>query len=160
MMAVPLVIVEDGNIHQFLEAVFDDEALGCLDILKIDAAKGGAKEGTALMNSSTFSVSTSRSKESMSAKRLKSTALPSITGFEARAPRLPSPRMAVPLEITATRLLRAVIIGGSRVFMDGAHRHSHTGRISQIALRCHRLGGGYFELLPAAAECRGNSGPP
>lgn len=31
-----------------------------------------------------------------------STTLPSITGFDASAPRLPSPRMAVPLVITAT----------------------------------------------------------
>ena len=44
------------------------------------------------------------SMESTSAKRLNSTALPSITGLEARAPRSPMPRMAVPLEITATRL--------------------------------------------------------
>ena len=44
------------------------------------------------------------SMESTSAKRLKSTPLPSITGLEASAPRLPRPRMAVPLEITATRL--------------------------------------------------------
>ena len=40
----------------------------------------------------------------MSAKRLNSAALPSITGFAASAPRLPSPKMAVPLVITATRL--------------------------------------------------------
>ncbi len=40
----------------------------------------------------------------MSAKRLNSATLPSITGFEAIAPRLPSPSTAVPLEITATML--------------------------------------------------------
>ena len=31
-----------------------------------------------------------------------------VTGFDARAPRLPRPRMAVPLEMTATRLPLAV----------------------------------------------------
>ena len=31
-----------------------------------------------------------------------------VTGFDASAPRLPRPRMAVPLEITATRLPRVV----------------------------------------------------
>ena len=41
--------------------------------------------------------------ESTSAKRLNSTALPSITGLAASAPRLPSPRMAVPLVMTATK---------------------------------------------------------
>jgi hypothetical protein len=41
---------------------------------------------------------------STSPKRLNRTALPSITGFEASAPRSPKPRMAVPLLITATML--------------------------------------------------------
>jgi hypothetical protein len=41
---------------------------------------------------------------STSANRLKRTALPSITGFDASAPRFPSPRIAVPFEITATML--------------------------------------------------------
>jgi len=48
------------------------------------------------------------SKTSMSAKRLNSTPLPSITGLPASAPMLPSPRTAVPLVITPTRLPRAV----------------------------------------------------
>ena len=44
------------------------------------------------------------SKTSISENTLKSTPLPSITGLDARAPRSPRPRIAVPLEITATRL--------------------------------------------------------
>ena len=44
----------------------------------------------------------------MSAKRLNSATLPSITGLEAIAPRLPSPRTAVPLDTTATMLPIAV----------------------------------------------------
>ena len=52
--------------------------------------------------------STSMSNTSMPAKRLKSTALPSITGLAARGPMLPSPSTAVPLETTATRFPRAV----------------------------------------------------
>ena len=58
--------------------------------------------------SAASSVSTSMSNTSTSAKRLNSTALPSITGFEASAPRLPSPRIDVPLLMTATRFPRAV----------------------------------------------------
>ena len=59
---------------------------------------------TTVMTSSGSVAVTSISMESTSAKRLKRTLLPSITGLEARAPRLPRPRMAVPFEITATRL--------------------------------------------------------
>ncbi|KSV60966.1 hypothetical protein N183_37330 [Sinorhizobium sp. Sb3] len=40
--------------------------------------------------------------------RLERDDLPSITGFDASAPRFPRPRMAVPLEITATMLPRVV----------------------------------------------------
>ena len=58
---------------------------------------------TVLMNSSGSSVSTCISKTSMSANVFKSKPLPSITGFEARAPIFPKPSTAVPLEITATK---------------------------------------------------------
>ena len=47
--------------------------------------------------------SISKSIESISAKRLNKIALPSITGFEAKAPKLPRPSIAEPLLITATK---------------------------------------------------------
>jgi len=34
-----LIVVEDRNVHQFAQALFNDEALGRLDVLKIDAAE-------------------------------------------------------------------------------------------------------------------------
>ena len=98
---------------------------------------------TVVMNSSTSCVVTSMSIESTSAKRLNRTHLPSITGFEAIAPRLPSPRIAVPFEITATRLpLDGVIVGVVGILGDRLHRNGHARRIGQrqIALRRHRLG--------------------
>ena len=58
---------------------------------------------TVMISAGSFEVS-SMSMESTSANRLKRMLLPSITGLEAKAPRSPSPRIAVPLEITATRL--------------------------------------------------------
>ena len=39
-----LVVMEDGDVHQLLEAAFDDEALGRLDVLEVDAAEGGAHQ--------------------------------------------------------------------------------------------------------------------
>ena len=66
--------------------------------------KEGPKYLTELINSSVSSVSISRSMESISENLLNKTALPSITGFEADAPKLPSPSIAVPFVITATRL--------------------------------------------------------
>ena len=64
----------------------------------------GPIKRTALMNASASSVSNSRSMEFTSAKRLKRTDFPSITGFDARAPRFPKPKIAEPLVITATML--------------------------------------------------------
>ena len=66
--------------------------------------KAGCRKRTQLTNSSTSRVSISRSIESMSAKRLKSAYLPSMTGLAASAPRSPRPSTAVPFEITATKL--------------------------------------------------------
>ncbi len=48
-------------------------------------------------------LSISKSIASISANLLNRTALPSITGFEAIAPKLPSPKIADPLLITATK---------------------------------------------------------
>ena len=45
----------------------------------------------------------SMSIESISANRLNNTDLPSMTGFEAKAPKLPRPKIADPLLITATK---------------------------------------------------------
>ncbi|CAI8341943.1 MAG: Uncharacterised protein [Flavobacteriaceae bacterium] len=63
----------------------------------------GAIFFTVLINSSIFSVSTSISKTSISAKILNNKAFPSITGLEASAPIFPNPNTAVPFVITATR---------------------------------------------------------
>ena len=70
--------------------------------------KEGPISETASTNLSISSVDNSISTPSISANFLKRTALPSITGFEAAAPILPSPKTAVPLEITATTLPLAV----------------------------------------------------
>ena len=55
------------------------------------------------MISSGFSESISKSIESISANLLNKTALPSITGLDANAPKFPIPKIAEPLLITATR---------------------------------------------------------
>ena len=68
----------------------------------------GSIMAIASIKASGSSLFSSISIESTSAKRLNSTALPSITGFDASAPRLPMPKIAVPLVITATRLPLAV----------------------------------------------------
>ncbi len=38
-----LVVVEDGNVHQLAQALFDHEAVGRLDVFQIDAAERRAE---------------------------------------------------------------------------------------------------------------------
>ena len=81
---------------------------GALMSSRFTAPKVGSSAATTSMNLSGSTASTSMSKTSMPANFLKRTALPSITGLPASAPMLPRPSTAVPLEMTATRLPRAV----------------------------------------------------
>ena len=77
----------------------------------------GSSAATRSTNLSTLVSATSRSNTSMSANFLKRQALPSITGLPPDGPMLPRPSTAVPLEITATRLARAVY---SQLFSSSA----------------------------------------
>ena len=79
------------------------KASGDLISSKLIPPKVGAIALTASINFSVSFASTSISKTSISAKILNNNPLPSITGLEASGPIFPSPRTAVPLEITATR---------------------------------------------------------
>ncbi len=77
----------------------------------------GAMNRQAATISSTVLALISISNTSTSAKRLKRTPLPSITGLDASGPLSPNPNIAVPLDTTATRLARAVnsnAVSGSR----------------------------------------------
>ena len=65
---------------------------------------------TVAIKASISLVSTSISKTSISANILNNKAFPSITGFEASGPISPSPKTAVPLVITATKLPFAVYL--------------------------------------------------
>jgi len=70
--------------------------------------KVGSSAATVSTMRSISGASISMSKTSMPANFLNRTALPSITGLEASGPILPRPSTAEPLEMTATRLARAV----------------------------------------------------
>ena len=140
-----LIVMEDRNLHALAQLLLDDEAFGRLDVFQIDAAEGRLQRRHDLARSGPYRVaSTSRSKTSMPANFLNRTALPSITGLEARGPISPRPSTAVPLVITATRLPRAVYSRASDgIGRDGLARRGHARRIGQrqVALVGHALGG-------------------
>ena len=84
------------------------------------------------MISSVSVLSISMSKTSMSAKRLKRTPLPSITGLPARAPMLPRPSTAVPLRDDRDQVaLGGVPVGEVRVPGDLEAGCGDPGRVGE-----------------------------
>ena len=86
---------------------------GALMSSRLMPPKVGSSATTTSTSLSTSFSATSMSNTSMPANFLNRTALPSITGFEASGPMSPSPRTAVPFEITATRFWRTVRVAAS-----------------------------------------------
>ena len=103
-----LIIMKYRNIHNFAQALLDNETFGGFDILKINAAKRWPHQ---LDRSDKFihlfCVNFKIDAINIG-KFFEQNRLAPITGFEAAAPILPSPSTAVPLEITATILPLAV----------------------------------------------------
>ena len=81
---------------------------GALMSSRLIAPKVGSSAQTMAASFSGSLSFSSMSKQSMLANFLKRTALPSITGFDASAPMLPSPSTADPFDTTATRFARLV----------------------------------------------------
>ncbi len=109
MMAVPCWSSwKTGIFISFFRRVSISKHSGALMSSRFTPPNVGSSALTTWQNLSMSFSSTSMSNTSMSAKRLNSTPLPSITGLPATAPMSPSPSTAVPLEMTATRLPRAV----------------------------------------------------
>jgi hypothetical protein len=99
-----LVVVEDRDVEQLAQPALDLEAARRGDVLEVDAAEDRRDELTVRTISSTSWVSRQIGQASMSANRLNSAALPSITGSAAAGPMLPSPSTAEPSVTTATVL--------------------------------------------------------
>ena len=145
-----LVVVKDGNLHRLARGSSSIwKQSGALMSSRLIPPKVGSSNWQSLMISSGSWLFTSMSKTSTSAKRLKRTALPSMTGLPARAPMSPRPSTAVPLLSTATRLPRAGVLEGVlRILLDFKAGLGNAGRVgqAQIALRAARLGGRDFNL--------------
>ncbi len=104
-----LVVMEHRNVHPLFERLLDDEAVGRSDVLEVDPAETGAEQLDRLdeplgVGGVDLEIDRIDIGEALEQHRL---------AFHHRlraasAPRLPRPRMAVPLEMTATRLPLAV----------------------------------------------------
>ena len=150
-----LVVVEHRDVHPLPQRLLDHEAVGCGNVLEVDPAEARLEQGDGVDEPvAGRRSSSSRSIASTSAKRLNSTALPSITGFEAAR------RIAEAEDRGSVRddgdeiALGRIVVGAGRVGSDRPHRDRDSGRISEaeVALGRHRLGGDDLDLPRAAAR--------
>jgi hypothetical protein len=144
-----LVVVEYWYVHQLPQALLDDEAVGCLDVLEIDAAEGGPEIAHAVDEGVDLAGVDLEVDRVDIGKALEEDGLALHDGLGGEGAEVPQTkdRRAVGdhgHEIPAG----GVVINCGWIVRDGAHRHRNPRRIgeAQVALRRHRLGWPYFNL--------------
>ncbi len=144
-----LVVVEDRDVHHLAQPILDDEAIGRLDVLEVDAAEAGAEIADAVderldVGRVDLDVDRIDVGEALEQDRL------------ALHHRLRRQRAEI-AEAEDRRTVgdhrddvaaRGVVIGRVRIFGDRQHRHRDARRIGQrqVALGRHRFGGHNLEL--------------
>ena len=150
-----LVVMEDRDVHQFAQALLDDEALRRLDVFQVDAAEARAEIAHAIdelvgILGVDLQIDRIDVGEALEQHRL---AFHHGLGGERAEIAEAEDRGAVGDDGDEVAL-RGVVVGEARILGDGQHRHGDARRIGerQVALRRHRLGGDDLELAgPALA---------
>ena len=150
-----LVVVENRNVHQLTQALFDDEALGGLDVLEIDAAEAGAEIAHRIdelvgIFGVDFQIDGVDVGEALEEHRL---ALHHGLGGE--RPQIAKAQNGRAVGDDRHQIaLDGVVIGGGGVFGDGEHGNGDARRIGQrqVALGRHGLGGHDLDLAGPTAR--------
>ena len=152
-----LIVVENRNVHQFAQALLDDETLRRLDVLEIDAAERGAEKFHRVdeflgVLGSDFQIDRIDVREAFEENRL---AFHHGFGGERAEIAEAEDRGAVGNDgdhVAAS----GVVVGGRGIGGDRLDRNGDARRIGEreIALRRHRLGGDDLQLAgpPARVE--------
>ncbi len=144
-----LVVVKHRDVHQFAQALLDDETVRRLDVFQIDAAERraeiahGIDEGVDIGRID-FKVDGVHIREALEQHRL---AFHHRLGGQRAEIAEAEDCRAIGNDGDQIALGR-VIIGQRRVFRDGLHRHGDAWRIGkrEVALRGHGLGGVDLQL--------------
>ena len=138
-----LVVMEDGDIHLFLQALLDDETLGRLDVFKVDAAKGRAHQLDRVDELvRIFGVELNVDRVHIG-KAFEQDRFPLHHRFRSQRAQVSKPQNRRPVGDDSHQVaLVGIIIGGFRVRRDRFAWHRNTGGIGQgeIPLRGHRDG--------------------
>ena len=155
-----LVVVEDGDVEHLLQLLLDDEAVGGLDVLQVDAAEGGAevahgvdeRVGVLGIDEEVDGVDVGEALEQGALAfhhGLGSERSEIAEAEDGRAVRDHGDEVA----------LVGVVVHRGRVLRDGVHGHGDARRIGerQVALGGERLGRRDFELarLALGVELKG-----
>ncbi len=152
-----LVVMENRNVHQFAQALLDDEAVGRLDIFQIDAAERrseiahrideGIDIGRIDLKIDGIDIGEALEQHSL--------AFHHRLGCERTQIAEPENGGAVRNDSDEIALGR-IVIGAGGVFSDCLHRHGNARRIGerQIALRGHGLGGVDLQLARATLRVK------
>ena len=155
-----LVVVEDRDVHDLPELLLDDEAVGGLDVLEVDAAEGGRQIAHAVdegvhVRRIHLEVDGIDVGEALEENGL---ALHHRLGSERAQIAEPQYGGAVGDDGHHVALAR-VLVDETRVLGDRQHRNRHPRRIGEreVSLRRHRLGRLHLQLagLALAMELEG-----
>ena len=152
-----LIVMEDRDIHQLAQALLDDEALGGLDVLEVDAAEAGAQiahridELVGILGVD-LKVDGVDVGEALEEHRL---ALHHGLGGE-RAQITKAQNGRAIGDDRHQIALDGVVIGAGGVFGDGEHGNGDSRRIGQrqVTLGRHGLGGHDLDLAGSAARMK------
>ena len=139
-----LVVMEYRDVHQFAQALLDDETLRRLDVLQIDAAPAGAQQLHAVDDlvgvlGGHFQIDGVDVGEALEQHRL---AFHHGLGRQRATVAEPQDGGTVGDDGDEIALHR-IVVGAAWILRDGQHRDGHARRIGerQVALGRHRLGG-------------------
>ena len=152
-----LVIVKDRNVHQFAQALFDDETFRRANIFEIDAAEARPQIAHGIDEFVRVFCFDLKINGVDIGKAFEENGLAFHHGLGGECTEIAEPQDRGAIGDDGHQIaFGRVIISGGRVFRDGNDGHRHARRIGerQIALCRHRLGGDDFELAgpPARVE--------
>ena len=144
-----LVIMEHGDVHEFAQALFDDETIRCLDVFKVYAAECRAK--IAYSPNELFNVFRINFKVNRIniGKTLEQNRFSFHHGLGRQGPKITQTQNGRAIGNHRHQIaLGRVVISRIGVFSDAAHGCRHTGAIGQrqVTLGGHGFGRVDFEL--------------
>ena len=149
-----LVVMKHRNVHEFAQPLLDDETVGRLDVLEIDAAERGPEITHRIDEGIDVAGVHFEIDRIDIGKSLEQNRLAFHHRFRRQRAKIAEAENGGAVGDDRHEIaLGGVVVGGVGFLGDAAHRHRHAGAVGkrQIALGRHRLGRSDFELAGLSA---------